>query len=64
LIFGLTGGGTGVVDRPSCKFGHPTASLLIAKLHASSRQNSQARALPEYGGLVRTIYLCRYVADT
>ena len=47
----------------SMKFGHTTASLLIAKLHASSRQNSLARALQEYGRLVRTIYLCRYVAD-
>jgi len=45
------------------KFGHTTASLLIAKLHASSRQNSLARALQEYGRLVRTIYLCRYVAN-
>jgi len=45
------------------KFGHTTASLLIAKLHASSRQNSLARALQEYGRLVRTIHLCRYVAD-
>jgi TnpA family transposase len=45
------------------KFGHTTASLLIAKLHASSRQNSLARALQEYGRLIRTIYLCRYVAD-
>jgi len=40
----------------SMKFGHTTASLLIAKLHASSRQNSLARALQEYGRLVRTIY--------
>ena len=47
----------------SMKFGHTTASLLIARLHASSRQNSLARALQEYGRLVRTIYLCRYVAD-
>jgi Tn3 transposase DDE domain len=35
------------------KFGHTTASLLIAKLHASSQQNSLARALQEYGRLVR-----------
>jgi hypothetical protein len=41
----------------SMKFGHTTASLLIAKLHASSRQNSLARALHEYGRLIRTIYL-------
>ena len=47
----------------SMKFGHTTASLLIAKLHASSRQNSLARALQEYGRLIRTIYLCRYVTD-
>jgi len=47
----------------SMKFGHTTASLLIAKLHASSRQSSLANALHEYGRLVRTIYVCRYVAD-
>jgi hypothetical protein len=45
------------------KFGHTTAGLLIAKLHASSRQNSVARAPQEYGRLVRTIYLSRYLAD-
>jgi TnpA family transposase len=43
------------------KFGHTTASLLIAKLHASSRQSSPAEALHEYGRLVRTIYLLSYV---
>ncbi|GAA3605542.1 hypothetical protein GCM10022236_04290 [Microlunatus ginsengisoli] len=47
----------------SMKFGHTTASLLIAKLHASSRQNSLARALQEYGRLVRTICLSRYIAN-
>lgn len=47
----------------SMKFGHNTASLLIAKLHASSRQNVLSRALHEYGRLVRTIYLCRYIAN-
>jgi len=45
------------------RFGQTTASLLIDKLHASSRHNSLARALQEYGRLLRTIYLCRYVAD-
>jgi TnpA family transposase len=40
----------------SMKFGHNTASLLIAELHASSRQNVLSRALHEYGQLVRTIY--------
>jgi hypothetical protein len=47
----------------SMKFGHTTASLLIAKLHASGRQNTLAKALQEYGRLIRTIYICRYVAD-
>ncbi len=47
----------------SMKLGHTTASLLIAKLHASRRQSTLAKALHEYGRLVRTIYLCRYLAD-
>lgn len=38
------------------KFGHTTASLLIAKLHASSRQSGLAKALHQYGRLVRTSY--------
>ena len=37
--------------------GHTTASLLIARLHASSRHSTPARALHEYGRLVRTIYI-------
>ena len=45
----------------SMKFGHTTASLLIAKLHASSRQSALAKALHEYGRLIRTLYVCRYV---
>jgi TnpA family transposase len=47
----------------SMKFGHSTASLLIAKLHASRRQSTLAKALHEYGRLIRTLYVCRYVAD-
>jgi TnpA family transposase len=42
--------------------GHTTASLLIAKLQPSSRQSTLAKALHEYGRLVRTIYICRHVA--
>lgn len=45
------------------KFGHTTTSLLIAKLHVSSRQSRLARALREYGRLIRTIYVCHHVAD-
>jgi len=45
------------------KFGHTSASLLIARLHASRRQSSLARSLQEYGRLIRTLYVCQYVAD-
>ncbi len=47
----------------SLKFGHATASLLVGKLSASSRQNALAAALKEYGALRRTIYAARYLAD-
>lgn len=38
------------------KFGHSSASLLIAKLHASRRHSTLAKALHEYGRLIRTLY--------
>ncbi len=47
----------------SLKFGHATASLLVGKLSASSRQNALAAALKEYGALQRTIYAARYLSD-
>lgn len=47
----------------SLKFGHASASLLVGKLSASSRQNSLAAALKEYGALRRTIYAARYLSD-
>ena len=47
----------------SLKFGHATASLLVGKLSASSRQNALAAALKEYGALQRTIYAARYLPD-
>ncbi|WSV81293.1 Tn3 family transposase [Nocardia sp. NBC_01009] len=47
----------------SLKFGHATASLLVGKLSASSRQNTLAAALKEYGALRRTIYAAKYLAD-
>jgi TnpA family transposase len=46
----------------SIKFGQATASLIVGKLSASSRQNALAAALKEYGSLRRTIY-ARYLAD-
>ena len=48
---------------PTLKFGHATASLLVGKLSASSRQNALAAALKEYGALRRTIYAARYLSD-
>ena len=47
----------------SLKFGHATASRLVGKLSASSRQNALAAALKEYGALRRTIYAARYLSD-
>ncbi|MFI6180339.1 Tn3 family transposase [Nonomuraea sp. NPDC051191] len=47
----------------SLKFGHATASLLVGKLSASSRQNALAAALKEYGALRRSIYAARYLSD-
>ncbi|WSG61149.1 transposase [Nocardia sp. NBC_01730] len=47
----------------SLKFGHATASLLVGKLSASSRQNTLAAALKEYGALRRTIYAAKYLSD-
>ncbi|MFE6023082.1 Tn3 family transposase [Streptomyces sp. NPDC056441] len=47
----------------SIKFGHATASLIVGKLSASSRQNTLAAALKEYGALRRTLYAARYLTD-
>jgi TnpA family transposase len=47
----------------SLKYGHTTASLVVAKLHAASRRSAIAQALVEFGGLQRTIYALRYLAD-
>lgn len=47
----------------SIKFGQATASLVVGKLSASSRQNTMAAALKEYGALRRTIYATRYLSS-
>ena len=47
----------------SLKFGHASASLLLSKLQAGSRHNALARGLLEYGRLVRTLFILRYLAD-
>jgi hypothetical protein len=45
------------------KFGQATASLIVGKLSASSRQNTLATALKEYGAIRRTTYAARNLAD-
>ncbi|WAX79575.1 Tn3 family transposase [Streptomyces sp. KMM 9044] len=46
----------------SLKYGHATASLIVGKLSASSRQNALAAALKEYGAIRRTIYAAKYLS--
>jgi TnpA family transposase len=46
----------------SLKYGHVTASLIVAKLSRADRQNTLAAALTEYGALRRTIYAARYLS--
>lgn len=47
----------------SLKYGHASASLVVAKLHASGHRSALAQALVEYGGLIRTVFALRYLAD-
>ena len=46
----------------SLKYGHVTASPIVAKLSRADRQNTLAAALKEYGALRRAIYAARYLA--
>src|SRR3954452_22911518 len=45
----------------SLKLGWVTASLLIGKLQSYRRRNALMRALQEYGRLVKTIFILRYL---
>jgi len=45
----------------SLKLGWVTASLIISKLQAHPRQNSLTRALIEYGCLIKTRFVLRYL---
>ena len=45
----------------SLKRGWVTASLLISRLQSYRRQNALTRALQEYGRLVKTIFILRYL---
>jgi TnpA family transposase len=48
----------------SLKMGRVTASTLVSKLQAYPRQHHLTRVLQEYGKLVRTRFILRYLADT
>jgi TnpA family transposase len=43
--------------------GHVTSSLLIAKLQGHPRKNQLTRALQEYGRLMKTLFILRYLQD-
>ena len=45
----------------SLKLGWVTASLIISKLQGYTRQNSLTRALVEYGRLIKTLFILRYL---
>ncbi|MGH3180816.1 MAG: transposase, partial [Streptosporangiaceae bacterium] len=47
----------------SLKYGQATASLVVGKWSAASRQNTLAAALKEWGTLRRTIHAARYLSD-
>jgi TnpA family transposase len=47
----------------SLKLGWVTASLLISKLHAMPKQNSLVKSLQEYGRLVKTAFILRYLGS-
>ena len=47
----------------SLKLGHVSAALLIAKLQAGSRQQPLAKAMLEYGKLLRTLHALRWFTD-
>src|SRR5260370_21884886 len=47
----------------SLKYGQASASMIVGKWSASSRQNTLAAALQECGTLRRTIHAARYLSD-
>jgi TnpA family transposase len=47
----------------SLKLGYVSASLLVARLQAGSRQHPLAKALLEYGKLLRTLHALRWFTD-
>ena len=47
----------------SLKLGWVTASLLIGKLHALPKQNTLVKSLQEYGRLIKTNFILRYLSS-
>ncbi len=47
----------------SLKLGYVSASLLVARLQAGARQHPLAKALLEYGNLLRTLHALRWFTD-
>jgi hypothetical protein len=47
----------------SLKRGYVTASLLVSRLQAYPRQGHLTKLLQEYGRLVKTIFILRYLED-
>ncbi|WP_220447666.1 Tn3 family transposase [Nonomuraea diastatica] len=47
----------------SLKYGQATASLVVGKWSAASRQNTLATALKEWGMLRRTLHAAKYLSD-
>jgi TnpA family transposase len=47
----------------SLKLGYVSASLLVARLQAGARQHPLAKALLEYGKLLRTVHALRWFTD-
>ena len=45
------------------RHGHEPASLLVARLQGSARQNHLTRAIQEYGRIIKTISILRYLHD-
>lgn len=47
----------------SLKLGWVTASLLLSKLHALPKQNTLVKSLQEYGRLIKTVFILRYLSS-
>ena len=47
----------------SMKLGWATASLLIKKFHSMPKQNALVKSLQEYGRMIKTIFILRYLAS-